>query len=650
VRSIRSMPSKSLLVALSAMMLVLGASVGTASANSSAGHGTVTFAEQPQSTPNYIFPMQSAVYLNFTNASQFAFVMWVPLYETPVGKPGIDNNLSIGEPPVYSDNNTVVTVTLKHWVWSNGQPITARDVVLWMNLLSAVTDPQSPAVGSSSAPGPGWGEFVPGLFPQSVVSYTQTGTYTVVFHLNASYDPTWYTDNELTQIWPIPTTAWDRLSASGPVGNYDASAEAREVQPASVAPSCSNCYIPVNPGTATSGALGVAEFLNSQSQDLSTYSSNPLWQVVSGSFKLSQFTTSGFVKLVPNPLYSGTPKPTIGSLQELPFTSDEAEFDSLRSGSLDIGYIPPNDIKQKSALEKEDNYALNPWYFFGVDVLPYNYTNPTVGPVFQQLYFRQALQALIDQPQYIKTFDAGIGTVDNGLVPTFPPNNRDETSQEAKGQLNPFNAAKAVSLLKAHGWSVHPGGQTVCTKPGAGTGDCGAGVRLNQAASFSLLYASGSAVLANQVASFQSTLKSKAGITLALQSSPPPDVFSRVFTSCTYAAPCSGWDIADWAPGITESYPGGIATGETFFSLQADNVGDYQNARNQTLLNATFDAPTQAAEYHALYTYENYANSQLPYMLFPFGPYQITMYKKNLKGVVPQSIYGGIFPEYYRIG
>jgi hypothetical protein len=145
-------------------------------------------------------------------------------------------------------------------------------------------------------------------------------------------------------------------------------------------------------------------------------------------------------------------------------------------------------------------------------------------------------------------------------------------------------------------------------------------------------------------------LKSKAGITLTLQSSPPPDVFSRVFTSCTYAAPCSGWDIADWAPGITESYPGGIATGETFFSLQADNVGDYQNARNQTLLNATFDAPTQAAEYRALYTYENYANSQLPYMLFPFGPYQITMYKKNLKGVVPQSIYGGIFPEYYRIG
>jgi hypothetical protein len=37
-------------------------------------------------------------------------------------------------------------------------------------------------------------------------------------------------------------------------------------------------------------------------------------------------------------------------------------------------------------------------------------------------------------------------------------------------------------------------------------------------------------------------------------------------------------------------------------------------------------------------------------MLFPFGPYQITMYKKSLKGVVPQSIYGGIFPEYYRIG
>lgn len=642
----RGISVKILGIALPATSLAFTASLGSVSAKKASSRGTATFAEQPEAPPNYIFPMQSAVYLNFTNASQFSFMMWVPLYETPIGKPGIDENLSIGEPPVYSDNNTVVTVTLKHWIWSNGQPISARDVILWMNLLSVVTDPQSPSVGSRSEPGPGWGESVPGLFPQNVVSYTQTGTYTVVFHLNASYDPTWYTDNELTQIWPIPTNSWDKLAANGAVGDYDASAEARTLLAAGTTPTCPNCYVPVNPGTATSGALGVAELLNSQSQDLATYATNPLWQVVSGSFKLSQFTSDGYVKMVPNTNYSGTRKPTIGALEEFPYTSDAAEFNALRSGDLTIGYIPPSDIHEASSVEKEEGYSLNPWYFFGIDVLPYNYTNPTVGPMFEQLYFRQALQSLIDQPQYIKALDAGIGKVDNGVIPTVPKNKPDATSTESKGQLNPFSPSKAVSLLKAHGWSVHHGGTTTCLDPGTAANECGSGVKANQAASFSLLYASGSEELSQEVAAFQSSLKAKAGITLTINSAPAPDVFSRVFTSCTFANPCSGWDVADWAPGITESYPGGIATGETLFSLQADNVGDYQNARNQTLLNATFSAPTTSAEFSAVFKYENFANTRLPYMLFRFGPYQITMYKKNVSGLVPQSIYGGLFPEY----
>ena len=458
--------------------------------------------------------------------------MWIPLYETPIGNPRIDKNLRIGEPPVYSDNNTVVTVALKHWISSNGQPITARDVILWMNRRSAVSDRPSPSVGSRSEPGSGWGESVPGLFPQNVVSYTQTGTYTVAFHLNASYHPTWYSDNELTQIWPIPTTA----------------AEARTFLPANSTPICPNFYVPVNPETATSGALGVAEFLNSQSQGLATDATNPLWQVVSGSFKLSPFTSDGYVKMVPNTNYSGTPQPTIGALEEFPLSSDASEFNALRSRDLTIGYVPPSDIHEARSVEKEEGYSRTPRYFFGIAVLPFNYTNPPIGPMFERLYFRRALQSLIDQPQYIKAFDVGIGTVDNGAIPTFPRDNPDATSAESKGQLNPFESSKAVSLLNAHGWSVHPDGTTTCHDPGTAANQCGAGVKANPAASFSLLYANGSAELLREVARFQSSLKAKAGITLTINSASAPDVFSRVFTSCTFANPCSGWDIADWAP------------------------------------------------------------------------------------------------------
>ena len=33
-----------------------------------------------------------------------------------------------------------------------------------------------------------------------------------------------------------------------------------------------------------------------------------------------------------------------------------------------------------------------------------NFNNPTMGPAFRQLYVRQAMQTLINQPGYIKAF------------------------------------------------------------------------------------------------------------------------------------------------------------------------------------------------------------------------------------------------------
>lgn len=45
----------------------------------------------------------------------------------------------------------------------------------------------------------------------------------------------------------------------------------------------------------------MAQFLNVQSQDLSTYNTNPLWKVVDEPFKLQSFNTSGYVSMVPNP-------------------------------------------------------------------------------------------------------------------------------------------------------------------------------------------------------------------------------------------------------------------------------------------------------------------------------------------------------------
>jgi peptide/nickel transport system substrate-binding protein len=638
-------------VAVAASLFVVACGNSPSTSKSTSG-GVVTFAEGASAPPNYIDPMEPGGYFSVTNISDFNQIMYLPLYWFgDNGEPVFNKTLSIANAPVFSDNNTVANITMKHWVWSNGTPITARDVILWMNLLSAATDPNSPAVGSSSAPGPGYGAAVPGGFPENVVSYKQTGTYTLQFKLNASYNPTWYLYNELSQIYPMPQASWDELSTAGPIGNYDTSAESRVVLTGAKAPaSCTAtapCYVPSNPGTGTTGALGVAQVINSQSQDLTTYATNPLWQVVSGQFKLSEFTTSGFVKMVPNKDYSGSPKPSISAFELEPYTTDTAEFDALTGGSLTIGWIPQQDLAQKANLEKTDDYSYASWNQFGFTYFPYNFTNPTTGPIFKQLYFRQAFQSLVNQAEYIKDFSANTYTLTNGPVPTFPAKNPDESPLEAGPLVYPYDPGKAVSLLKDNGWTVNPGGSTVCGKPGTATGDCGAGITANQPLTFKLLYESGVVPLTDEMEALQSAAKQEAGIDLNLSGQPFATVIGTAFDGCTYATPCSNWDLADWGGGWVYS-PDYIPTGEELFETGASsNAGDYSNPTNDANIVATNVASSQSVEISSLFKYENYLAKQLPVIWMPTVPYQLTMYKSNLQGLVPQGVYDEVYPADY---
>lgn len=633
------------LIALALVLPLALAAVGLSqlTAQASKAGPVVTFAEAPSYPPTYIFPMMPQ--LQPPDFQELSEQLWPYLYWFgDTGKPLLNEALSIAHAPTFSDNNTVVTITLKHWHWSDGQPVTARDVLFWLNMVSAVTDPNRVPIGSNSEPGPAWGSAVPGGFPENIVKYSASGAYTVVLDLNASYNPTWYLYNELSQIVPVPQQTWDRLSATSSVGNYDASAAARTTLP-NTTPSW---YVPASPGSATTGALGVAQFLNSNSEDLSTYDSDPLWKVVDGPFRLAQFTTSGFVKLVPNTLYSGSPKPTISAFEEIPFTSDAAEFNALRSGSLTIGYLPVVDLNQRASLERNEGYKFNSWNEYTFDYMLYNFTNQTVGAIFKQLYFRQAFQSLINQPEYIRDFQHGIGTVANGPVPSYPPGNVFESPLVKKGVVYPYDPAKAVSLLKSSGWTVVPGGVSYCSRPGTATGDCGAGIAAGQKATFKVLYAAGTLALTNEMSAMESTMKAKAGISLDLSAAPLADVVSTSFSSCTFSAPCNNWELADWGTGWTY-YTDYLPTGEEFFySNSISNAGDYISAKMDTDITATNTASTYNAEIKAIYNYENYAATDLPVVWLPNGPYQFTMYKSGLGGVVPQGIFAEIYPQFYR--
>ncbi len=642
---LRRSPAWTLVGLALASTLLLAACSSAATGAHRSGGNVITFGEAAASPPSYIFPMESGTYFTNQNLYQFSNQMYLPLYAFGEnGEPVLNSSLSIALPPSFSAGDTTVNITMKHWRWSDGKPITARDVVFWINLLAAATDPNAPPVGSTSAPGPGWGASVPGGFPTNLVSYSATGEYSLTLRLNAAYNPTWFLYNELSQIYPLPQTSWDRLSASGTVGNYDASAQVRTTLPGT-APAQ---YVPQTPGTASSGALGVAQFLNSQSQTLSTYSTNPLWKVVDGPFQLQTFTASGYVRMVPNASYSGSPKPTISAFVEEPFTTDNSEFDALRSGQLTIGYIPIQDLAQKGALEQR-GYSFAPWYGYGFGYLSYNYTDPQVAPIFDQLYFRQAMQSLVDQPQYIHDFAAGYGTPESGPVPVLPAGNPFESPLEKKGPVYPYNPSAAVALLTSHGWKVVPGGTTYCQRPGPGAGHCGAGVAQDAKLGFTLLYPSGSVEANNEMEALQSVARARAGVALQLRSAPYQQVTSVALNGCTPSTPCTNWEIANWVNYWTyapDYFPTG---GELFASGAGSNGGDYSSQVANADIRATHIAPSQSAELAALFRYQDYLAQQAPVIFLPDTPLQLTMYRSGLKGLVPQNVFDAVQPQFYRL-
>ena len=105
------------------------------------------------------------------------------------------------------------------------------------------------------------------------------------------------------------------------------------------------------------------KYLNSASISLSTWDTNPLWQMVDGPFHLKPktgFQVTGQVIMLPNTKYDGPNKPKMSELKN-PFTSATAEYDALQSGEVDYGYVPTTDIGNIASL-KSTGYTIDPWY------------------------------------------------------------------------------------------------------------------------------------------------------------------------------------------------------------------------------------------------------------------------------------------------
>ncbi len=615
--------------ALAAGALTLG--LAAAAPASSAGASTpsvVTWAEAPQTAPNYIFPFMSLAFFSVANISQFQYLMYRPLFWFGEGNtPGLNLQLSLANQPHYTNGGATVTINLKNYKWSDGEAVTTQDVMFFLNMLHAEKA--------------NWAAYAPGgaSIPDSIKSVTINSPTQMTLTLTQPFNSTYFTYNQLGQITPFPV-AWDKTSTSGSAGSGGCSAApfgTADTQCAAVYTFLSNQagYNPANPKAANNA--------------LPTYATNPLWQVVDGPWHLTHFDTTGNVTFAANPSYSGPFKAKIKTFKELPFTSDSSEFNALVGGQVNYGYLPTQDITAQAVTpftpgannpRLASKFTLAPLYAWAINYFPYNFNSTgdggNAGKIFSQLYFRQAMQELVDQPAYIKSFGKGYGVGTYGPVPTEPPNSYASAYEDS----NPYkySPTSAKNLLSSHGWKVVPGGTDTCQRPGSAANECGAGIPAGAKLAFTLQYAGGTQIITNTMNAEKSSWGS-AGINITLTTSDFGTVIGNA-VPCTAAGGGCSWEMENWGAGWIFS-PDYYPSGEELFQTGAgSNSGSYSDPTN--------DANIKATNFQngvSLTTYENYLAKQLPVVFQPNYANPFNEIQKSLKGAEPANVLDALTPE-----
>lgn len=518
--------------------------------------GTITYAEHPGGIPTWIMPIVPAGNNSVFNALSFFDEMWRPLYWPVNGvEPTEITSMNLAGTPAWSDGDKRVTVTMNtSYKWSDGTPLSAKDLLFDIDEIRAAVK-ESPA---------NWAGYSPGFLPDDIASASTPNPSTLVLDLTAAVNPTWYWQNELGGLTPLPAQAWARASANGPVLDF------------------------TNPANAAK----IYNFLAAQAKDVSTYATNPLWQTVDGPYKLTAFNSAtGAFTMVPNTAYGGPHAAHMSDYQGVPFTSDTAEFNAIRAGTIDIGYLPVADVPQTPEVEA-GGYNVFGYPTFGFDYVAYNFKDKTgdFDNIISQLYIRQAMAHLEDEQGYIDAFFHGAGGQAYGPVPTIPKS--PFTPADATTNPYPFSVSDAVSLLKSHGWKVVPGGTDTCKRPGTGAADCGAGIPAGTRLAFPLAYTTNPPVIGDEVTDLASKA-SQAGIAITLKSS-NFDYMIQNYNDTAAPANDGKWAMEDFGGFVfaTAPYP----TTDTIFNINGGtNLGGYTNQEANALITASITSPNPDA-------------------------------------------------------
>ena len=605
------------MLAVAGAGLGAGLSSGLAAASSTshrakpAAGGNASYSLLPGDNFTWIIPIESQqAYEPYqTNVED---EMYLPLLWFGTGsKTGINYKLSIAEPPVWSNGDKTVTIHMKHtFKWSTGSPVTAKDVEFCYELYQ---------VGKSQI-----GNYLPGLFPDNVASVSYPGTYTVVIHLKKSFNPTWYTGNQLGWIYPLPVQAWDKTSASakGSLANSSTAAKAK----------------------------AVFTFVYTQAKDRHTYGTNPMWKAVDGPFVISSYdAVTHSATFARNTHYTGPTKAHLASYSIYSYTTATAELNALRSGKITFGYVPYSDLSQISYF-KSHGYSIKAWPIFYNEVVELGYTSKTWGALAKQLYIRQALQHLITQKLYITRTLGGYGLQDYGPVANYPHSSY--VSPAIRTDPYPYDPKTAAKLLTKHGWAKGAGGVVFCERPGSGARDCGKGIAKGRKLTFFTYYATGTTALFTQASAFKTVAKT-AGIDIKLDGQTVTSIYSLAGLCVTpqqkvpktLATGSCKWGISldalwFWNYGQYQLVPAG--TGQwgkgNFYG------GGYYSAKAQKLIDAVETAPAKSG-FAPLYKDEAYLSKQVPSLWWPLQDWQIVAAKKNLSGWQHLNPYANYMPQ-----
>jgi hypothetical protein len=125
------------------------------------------------------------------------------------------------------------------------------------------------------------------------------------------------------------------------------------------------------------------------------WADSPIWSVVNGPWRLKTYTEEGIVTFVPNSAYSGPNPARLDEFRQIPTSSDEEEYELLKSGdSIQVGFLPPalgvqpdDDPTAGGPNPLGDRYNLVPQILFNVRYMQMNFTNSTIaGALIRQAY------------------------------------------------------------------------------------------------------------------------------------------------------------------------------------------------------------------------------------------------------------------------